>query len=215
MKDLFSAMCPESIENTLGIMERCNVELEFGRCPMPSPGFPSEYTPQEYLTKLSYEGMQKKFGSNPPEKVVKRLEYELDVIQTTGFAQYILIVLDFAQFSAEKKIAYGVRGSAAGCLVSYLVGITDIDPVEYGLTFERFLNPERVQMPDVDMDFQDDRRAEVIEYVTKKYSPNQHDPTEARVAQIITFGTLAARAVLKDAGRVLGYPASKPTNSAK
>ncbi|MBC7529795.1 MAG: DNA polymerase III subunit alpha [Chthonomonadaceae bacterium] len=208
MKELFSAMCPESIENTLGIMERCNVELEFGRCPMPSPGFPSEYTPQEYLTKLSYEGMYKKFGANPPEKVVNRLTYELDVIQTTGFAQYILIVLDFAQFSAEKKIFYGVRGSAAGCLVSFLVGITDIDPVEYGLTFERFLNPERVQMPDVDMDFQDDRRAEVIEYVTQKYSPNQSDPTEARVAQIITFGTLAARAVLKDAGRVLGYPSS-------
>src|SRR5262249_32619360 len=134
------------------------------------------------------------------------MRYELDIIEKTGFAQYILIVRDFAQFAADRSIFYGVRGSAAGCLVSYLVDITDIDPVQYGLTFERFLNPERVQMPDVDMDFEDSRRAEVIEYVTQKYSPHQDDPTEARVAQIITFGTLAARAVLKDAGRALGMP---------
>lgn len=207
MKDLFHKLHPNCIENTLGIAERCHVELEFGRAPMPSPGFPAEYTPLEYLRKLSEEGLMKKYNGNPSQRVIDRMNYELGIIEKTGFAQYILIVLDFAQFAAKKGIFYGVRGSAAGCLVSYLVGITDIDPVEYGLTFERFLNPERVQMPDVDMDFEDTRRGEVIDYVTKKYSPDQHIPEEARVAQIITFGTLAARAVLKDAGKALGYPA--------
>lgn len=208
MKRLFHQLHPNCIENTLGIAERCNVELEFGRAPMPSPGIPEEYTPLEYLTLLAEEGMMKKFNNNPPERIIERMRYELGIIEKTGFAQYILIVRDFALFAARKEIFYGVRGSAAGCLVSYLVGITDIDPVEYGLTFERFLNPERVQMPDVDMDFEDTRRGEVIEYVTQKYSPNQSKPEEARVAQIITFGTLAARAVLKDAGKALGYPSS-------
>ena len=206
MKQLFHEMHPQCIENTLGIAERCNVELEFGRCPMPSPGIPDGFTPHEYLTHLAEAGLVKKFNGNPSQKVIDRLKYELEVIQTTGFSQYILIVRDFAKFAEEKGIFYGVRGSAAGCLASYLVDITSIDPVEYGLTFERFLNPERVQMPDVDMDFEDTRRAEVIEYVTQKYSPNQADPTEARVAQIVTFGTLAARAVLKDSGRALGMP---------
>ncbi len=205
MKELFGAMDRHCIENTLGIAERCNVDLEFGRCPLPSPGIPDHLSPHEYLTQLSYEGLANRFGSTPPPQVSERLEYELGIIQSTGFSQYILIVRDFADFAANKGIFFGVRGSAAGSLTSYLVGITDIDPVEYGLTFERFLNPERVQMPDVDMDFEDARRSEVIEYVTQKYSPNQNDPTEARVAQIVTFGTLAARAVLKDAGRALGY----------
>ncbi len=206
MKQLFGRMHPGCIENTLGIAERCNVELEFGRCPLPSPGIPDGLSPHTYLTQLAHEGLARKYNASPPQKVLDRLKYELDTIATTGFSQYILIVRDFAKFAEEKGIFYGVRGSAAGCLTSYLVDITDIDPIEYGLTFERFLNPERVQMPDVDMDFEDARRADVIEYVTKKYSPNQNDPTEARVAQIVTFGTLAARAVLKDAGRVLGYP---------
>ena len=206
MKNLFHQLHPASIENTLGIAEKCHVELEFGRCPMPSPGIPDGFTPHEYLTHLAEQGLVKKYNGNPPQKVIDRLTYELGVIEKTGFSQYILIVRDFAKFAEQKGIFYGVRGSAAGCLASYLVDITDIDPVEYGLTFERFLNPERVQMPDVDMDFEDTRRAEVIEYVTKKYSPNQDDPTEARVAQIITFGTLAARAVLKDSGRALGMP---------
>ncbi|MCS6777651.1 MAG: DNA polymerase III subunit alpha [Chloroherpetonaceae bacterium] len=209
MKQLFGKV-PGAIENTLGIAERCNVELEFGRCPLPSPGIPDGFTPQTYLRHLAEEGLRQKFGENPPPVCVERMEYELGIIEKTGFAQYILIVRDFAQFAAKRGIFYGVRGSAAGCFVSYLIGITDIDPVEYGLTFERFLNPERVQMPDVDMDFEDARRAEVIEYVTKKYSPKQdEDVLEARVAQIITFGTLAARAALKDAGRALGMPASE------
>jgi DNA polymerase-3 subunit alpha len=206
MKRLFGD-CPGAIENTLGIAERCHVDLEFGRCPMPSPGFPEEYTPHQYLTLLAEEGLVRKYNGAPPERIIERLNYELGIIEKTGFSQYILIVRDFAKFAEQKGIFYGVRGSAAGCLTSYLVDITDIDPVEYGLTFERFLNPERIQMPDVDMDFEDTRRSEVIEYVTKKYSPNQDDPTQACVAQIITFGTLAARAVLKDAGKALGMPA--------
>ncbi len=208
MKTLFKEQ-QHAIERTLEIAERCNVDLEFGRCPMPSPGLPAEYTPHQYLTKLAQEGLERKFGSQPTEQVRERLDYELGIIEKTGFSQYILIVRDFAKFAEQKEIFFGVRGSAAGSLTSYLVDITDIDPVEYGLTFERFLNPERVQMPDVDMDFEDTRRAEVIEYVTQKYSPNQADPLEARVAQIITFGTLAARAVIKDAGRALGYPLSE------
>jgi DNA polymerase-3 subunit alpha len=209
MKNLFNRLHSTSIEQTLEIAERCNVELEFGRAPMPSPGLPDNVTPLAHLKDLSEEGLIRKYNGSPPPQVVERMTYELGIIEKTGFAQYILIVRDFAKFAAEKGIYYGVRGSAAGCLVSYLVDITDIDPVEYGLTFERFLNPERVQMPDVDMDFEDTRRAEVIEYVTKKYSPNQDDPTQARVAQIITFGTLQARAVLKDAGRALGMQLSE------
>jgi DNA polymerase-3 subunit alpha len=208
MKRLFHEH-PYAIEQTLEIAERCDVELEFGRCPLPSPGFPEEYTPHQYLTKLAEEGLLHKYDGNPPDIVVERLRYELGIIEKTGFSQYILIVRDFAEFAQKKGIFFGVRGSAAGSLTSYLVDITDIDPIEYGLTFERFLNPERVQMPDVDMDFEDTRRQEVIEYVTQKYSPNQSDPTQARVAQIITFGTLAARAVLKDAGRALGMPANE------
>ena len=211
MKRMFGAY-KGAIENTLGIAEKCNVKLEFGRCPMPSPGIPDEYTPLQYLRFLAEEGLVKKYNGNPPQRVIERLDYELGIIEKTGFAQYILIVRDFAKFAEKKGIFFGVRGSAAGSLASYLVDITDIDPVEYGLTFERFLNPERVQMPDVDMDFEDTRRSEVLEYVTQKYSPNQHDPEQARVAQIITFGTLAARAVLKDAGRALGMSVSAETN---
>ncbi len=207
MKQLFGAY-PNAIENTIGIAERCNVELEYGRCPLPSPGIPDEFSAHEYLTKLSREGLGHKYGGSPPDNVVGRLNYELGIIESTGFSQYMLIVRDFAKFAEKKGIFFGVRGSAAGSLTSYLLDITDIDPIEYGLTFERFLNPERVQMPDVDMDFEDTRRAEVLEYVTQKYSPQQQDPEQARVAQIITFGTLAARAVLKDAGRALGMSIS-------
>ncbi len=198
-----------AIEQTLDIAEKCNVELEFGRCPMPSPGIPDGLTPQQYLAQLATEGLERRFDGKPSDEVKERLNYELGIIDKTGFAQYILIVRDFADFARKKGIYYGVRGSAAGSLTSYLVDIHDIDPVEYGLTFERFLNPERIAMPDVDMDFEDSRRQEVIEYVTQKYSPNQDNPVEARVAQIITFGTLAARAVLKDSGRALSMPAGE------
>ena len=214
MKQLFGAY-PGAIENTLGIAERCNVELEYGRCPMPSPGIPEGISSHAHLTNLAQTGLARKFGGNPPNNVVARLNYELEIIETTGFSQYMLIVQDFAKFAVEKGILFGVRGSAAGSLTSYLLDITDIDPIEYGLTFERFLNPERVQMPDVDMDFEDTRRAEVIRYVTEKYNRTDNeadepnDPLQARVAQITTFGTLAARAVLKDAGRALGMSISQ------
>jgi DNA polymerase-3 subunit alpha len=192
---------PSAVEQTVEIAERCHVELEFGRCPMPSPDMPEGIAPHAYLQQLAHEGLSRKYCGNVTERVQQRLEYELGIIEKTGFSQYILIVRDFAKFARDKGIMFGVRGSAAGSLTSYLVDITDIDPVEYGLTFERFLNPERVQMPDVDMDFEDTRRGEVIEYVTNRYGRDH-------VAQIITFGTLAARAVLKDAGRALAMPAA-------
>ena len=211
MKKLFHEMHPKCIEQTLEIYERCNVELEFGRAPMPAPDIPEGHDALSYLRYLSEEGLKNRYNGRPSQIILDRMNYELSIIEMTGFAQYILIVRDFAKFAERKGIYYGVRGSAAGCLISYLVDITDIDPVEYGLTFERFLNPERVQMPDVDMDFEDTRRVEVIEYVTQKYSPNQSDPTEARVAQIVTFGTLQARAVLKDAGRALAMPLPEVT----
>jgi DNA polymerase-3 subunit alpha len=190
---------PAAVEQTLEIAERCGVELEFGRCPLPSPDMPEGVAPHVYLEQLAREGLTRKYGGGVSEQVLQRLDYELGVIEKTGFSQYILIVRDFAKFARDRGIMFGVRGSAAGSLTCYLADITDIDPVEYGLTFERFLNPERVQMPDVDMDFEDTRRSEVIEYVTDRYG-REH------VAQIITFGTLAARAVLKDAGRALAVP---------
>ena len=187
---------PQSLDQTLEIANRCEVHIETGRAPMPTPDIPAGHNALSYLTELACEGLSRKV-KNVTDTYRKRLEYELDVIKVTGFAQYFLIVRDFAIFSRNRGIFYGVRGSAAGSLTSYSVDITDIDPVDYELTFERFLNPERISMPDIDMDFEDSRRQEVIEYVTEKYG-------EGHVAQISTFGTLAARAVLKDSGRALG-----------
>lgn len=189
---------PEALDNTLAIADRCNLELTFGRAPMPSPGIPGGQEPLVYLRQLAEEGLIRKAGPKA-EEYRDRLNYELGIIEQTGFAQYFLIVRDFAMFARRKGVFYGVRGSAAGSLTSYCVDITDIDPIDYKLTFERFLNPERIQMPDIDMDFEDSRRGEVIEYVTQKYGADH-------VAQISTFGTLAARAVLKDSGRALGMP---------
>jgi len=193
---------PDALEQTLGIAEMCDLRLDYSdpaeRAKLPVPEVPSGRTPSEYLRELAIQGLQTRLPG-ACDAYRERIEYELSVVEQTGFAQYFLIVRDFAQFAREKGIYFGVRGSAAGSLTSYCIGITDIDPVDYGLTFERFLNPERVQMPDIDMDFEDARRAEVIEYVTRRYG-------EDHVAQIITFGTLAARAAIKDAGRVLAYP---------
>ncbi|MDE2126506.1 MAG: DNA polymerase III subunit alpha [Armatimonadetes bacterium] len=195
---------PAALENTVQIADRCNVALEFGRCPLPDPDLPEGKSADEYLSQLAYEGMERIWGGTPGAEVRSRLSSELQVIEQTGFAPYILIVRDFAQFARQRKMFFGVRGSAAASLVSYAVGIVDVNPLEFGLTFERFLNVERKQMPDVDMDFEDARRAEVIEYVTQKYSPDQQNPLEARVAQITTFGTMAARAAIKDSARALG-----------
>ncbi len=194
MAELF-ARHPDALANTLEVAERCNLALEFGRAQLPAPDLPEGKTPMAHLRDLCYDALPR-LVPNTPDTYLQRLEYELSVIDKTGFAPYFLIVRDFAQFARQQGIYFGVRGSAAGSLVSYCLGITDIDPIEYDLTFERFLNIERIQMPDIDMDFEDARRDLVIRYVRQKYG-------EERVAQIITFGTLAAKAALRDVGRAL------------
>jgi DNA polymerase-3 subunit alpha len=186
---------PDALANTLEVAQRCHLELEFGRVQLPAPDLPEGKTPIAHLRDLCYDALPR-LVPNTPDTYWRRLEYELDVIEKTGFAAYFLIVRDFAQFARQQGIYFGVRGSAAGSLVSYCLGITEIDPIEYDLTFERFLNIERIQMPDIDMDFEDARRDMVIRYVRQKYG-------EERVAQIITFGTLAAKAALRDVGRAL------------
>jgi DNA polymerase-3 subunit alpha len=164
---------------------------------MPDPQLPEGETPNSFLRKHATEKLAQRV-KNADERAFERLSFELDVIEKTGFASYFLLVGEFAQFTRDKGIAYGVRGSAAGSLVSYCIGITDVDPLEYDLTFERFLNPERVSMPDIDMDFEDARRDEVIQYVNERFGKDH-------VAQIVTFGTLGAKAAIKDCGRVQGY----------
>ena len=186
----------DALARTAEIAERCNLDLKFERLDMPSPGdTPQGMNAQSYLAKLSFEGMKARY-SNITEEHEERLRFELDVIEKTGFGQYFLIVRDFANFARREGIFFGVRGSAAGSMASYCVGITDVDPLEYGLTFERFLNPERLSMPDIDMDFEDHRRQDVIDYVVNKYGRD-------RVAQIVTFGTMAARAAIRDCGRAM------------
>lgn len=195
MAELFSDM-PEAIEQTVEVAARCNVELDQQRAPMPRPQVPDGLSSGEYLRRAAMEGLKARTRS--PEESLQRLEYELGVIEHTGFEDYLLLVKEFAQATRDRGIYFGVRGSAAGSLVSYCLGITDIDPIEYGLTFERFLNPERISMPDIDMDFEDARRDEIIEYVNERFGKDH-------VAQIVTFGTLAAKAAIKDCGRVQGY----------
>ncbi len=187
----------EAITNTLHVATMCDLELGKQRALMPDPYLPEGKNSVQYLRELSEEGLKKRVAKLD-EAAWQRLNYELSVIEKTGFEDYFLLVREFAHFTRSKDIMFGVRGSAAGSLVSFCIGITDIDPLEYDLTFERFLNIERIAMPDVDMDFEDARRDEVIKWVTEKYGSD-------RVAQIITFGTLGAKAALKDAGRVMGY----------
>lgn len=198
---------PSALANTVEVAERCNLQLEFGRVQLPAPDLPAGKTAMEHLRDLCYESLPTLVPNADP-RYLQRLEYELGVIETTGFAPYFLIVRDFAQFARQQGIYFGVRGSAAGSLASYCIGITDIDPVEYDLTFERFLNPERIQMPDIDMDFEDVRRDMVIRYVREKYGDD-------RVAQIITFGTLAAKAALRDVARALNMPPAMVDRLAK
>ncbi len=192
----------EAIENTQKIADRCQVEIELGVIQLPYYALPDNLNADQYLRNLCLSGLEKRFNFTydlAPETVKTRLDYELEVITKTGYAAYFLIVQDFVNWSKENKIIVGPgRGSAAGSLVAYLTGITNIDPLKYELLFERFLNPERVSMPDIDLDFADTRREEVIRYVESKYG---HD----HVSQIITFGTMAARAAVRDVGRVLGY----------
>ncbi len=177
----------------------CNLELEFGRLHLPEMEIDPGKTPDEYLADLCRQGLAQRYGNTPAPEIEERLTYELDVIQKTQFANYFLVVWDIISFARRQKIPCGVRGSAAASMVLYCLGITDIDPLEHKLVFERFLNIERKEMPDIDLDFQDDRRDEVIAYVSQKYGQDH-------VAQIITFGTLGARAAMRDVGRALGMP---------
>jgi DNA polymerase-3 subunit alpha len=193
---------PEAIKNTIKIAERCNVEIELDKIHLPHFEVPEKETPDSYLEKLCQRGMEKRYGQKPSQETEERLKYELSVIEKAGFAPYFLIVQDFVNWAKNNKIVVGPgRGSAAGSLVSYILNITDIDPLKYDLLFERFLNPERISMPDIDLDFADTRRDEVLEYLCQKYGTDH-------VAQIITFGTMASRAAIRDAGRALGlsYP---------
>lgn len=188
---------PDAIKNTIEIAERCNCSFDFSQLNLPDPGIPAGVDPGEYMEAEARAGLLAKFGGKVPEDYEKRFRYECDVIKQCGFAKYMMIVRDFTNFAREQGIYVGIRGSAAGSLVCYALGITDVDPIEYGLTFERFLNPERAEMPDVDLDIQDDRREELIQYVINKYGKD-------RVGQIATFGSLKARAAVRDCGRVLG-----------
>ncbi len=202
MKALFPYAL-EAIENTQKIADRCNVEIEFGVTKLPKYDVPEGYTSWEYLNKLCFEGLQKHYGTDgqpPKQELVDRLTYELGVIQKMGYVDYFLIVWDFIKYAKDHDIMVGPgRGSAAGSIVSYCLGITNIDPIKYQLLFERFLNPERVSMPDIDIDFCFERRQEVIDYVVRKYGPD-------RVVQIVTFGTLQAKGVIRDVGRVMDLP---------
>ncbi len=217
MRELFPYAL-EALENTQKIADRCRVEIEFGVTKLPKFDVPKGYTSWEYLQKLCREGLVRRYpaeqegfarekqvfipgkGKLPLADLEKQLQYELDIIQQMGYVDYFLIVWDFIRFARENGIAVGPgRGSAAGSLVSYTLAITNIDPIRYSLIFERFLNPERVTMPDIDIDFCVDRRQEVIDYVSEKYGRD-------RVVQIVTFGTMAARGVIRDVGRVMDMP---------
>ena len=190
---------PEALENTVRIAERCQVEFEFGKYHLPEFDVPQGYTALEYLQKLCDEGFAKRYP-NDDGTVRARLQYEIDMITQMGFVDYFLIVSDFIGYAKSQGIPVGPgRGSAAGSVVSYCLGITDLDPIHYSLYFERFLNPERVSMPDIDVDFCYVRRPEVIDYVTRKYGKDH-------VAQIVTFGTMAARGAIRDVGRALDIP---------
>jgi DNA polymerase-3 subunit alpha len=195
MAELFRDI-PQAIENTQQIADMCHLEMEFGRLHLPEIERPPGKTPEEYLTDLCYTGLAKNYPGLPVE-AKERLEYELDVIKKTQFANYFLVVWDIVVFARSRGILVNVRGSAASSIVLRCLGITELDPLQHTLVFERFLNVERREMPDIDMDFEDTRREEVISYVSGKYGQDH-------VAQIITFGTLGARAAIRDVGRALG-----------
>ena len=201
---------PEAIENTVKIAEKCNFDFEFGNTKLPNYDVPEEFkTHSEFFRKLCYEGIKKRYGENPTKEVLDRLEFELSVIEKMGYVDYYLIVWDFINYAKSQGIPVGPgRGSGAGSIAAYAVGITDIDPIKYNLHFERFLNPERVSMPDFDIDFCYERRGEVIDYVAKKYGQDH-------VSQIITFGTMSARMVIRDVARALDVPYAEADKLAK
>jgi len=207
MKGMF-IQYPEAIENTVKIAQMCNVEIELGKWILPHFDVPEGETPDTYIKKLAYERIKGRYKEITSE-MRKRLDYELDIIAKKGYSTYFLVVADFVTWAKQKEIAVGPgRGSAAGSLVAYSLGITDLDPLKHSLPFERFLNPDRPSPPDIDLDFADDRRDEVIAYVTEKYGTD-------KVAQIITFGTMEARQAVRDVGRALGMPYAQPDRIAK
>ncbi len=208
MKETFNDL-PEAIENTRKIAERCNLDFKFGKFYLPKYNVPEGYDSNSYLKKLAKEGLEKKLGKNIPENYWERFKTELSTIKATGFSSYFLIVWDFIHYAKNRGIPVGPgRGSAAGSLIAYSLDITEIDPIRYGLLFERFLNPERISLPDIDVDFCMNRRPEVIEYVANRYGKDH-------VAQIITFGTMQARAALRDVGRAMDIPYAEVDKVAK
>ena len=209
MSDYFSEVI-DAVENTVKIAEKVNYDFEFGVTKLPNYDVPKEFeTHYDYFYDLCQKGIRKRYGENPSKEVLDRLEYEVSVIKKMGYVDYFLIVWDYINFAKSEGIPVGPgRGSGAGSIAAYAIGITDIDPLKYGLIFERFLNPERISMPDFDVDFDYERRGEVIEYVERKYGKDH-------VSQIITFGTMAARMVIRDVGRVLDYPYAETDKLAK
>ena len=208
MAAIFSEV-PEAISNTLLIAERCELDLGFKGYHLPEFDVPEGHTPESYLRHLCEAGLRERYGPRSDEAVVReRLEYELGIIHQMGFDTYFLIVWDLCKYARDQGIWYNARGSAAGSIVAYSLNITLVDPIEHGLIFERFLNPGRISMPDIDLDFRDDRRSEMLEYTARKYGDD-------KVAQIITFGTLGARAAIRDVGRVLDIPLSEVDRAAK
>ena len=208
MRSVFKDL-PEAYRNTLAVAERCDLELGFGQFHLPKYDVPAGYTLDSYLEHLAFEGLKRRYGGSPADQVVERLRYELSIVTKMGFSGYFLVVWDFIAFARRQGIAVGPgRGSSAGSLVAYCLGITNVDPVGYGLLFERFLNPERISMPDMDIDFADDRRDEVIRYVADRYGAD-------RVAHIITFGTMGAKAVIRDVARVMGFSFGEADRIAK
>ena len=209
MSTYFSAF-PDAIENTVKIAEKCNVEFEFGHTILPNYDVPPEFeTHYDFFKKLCEDGIKNRYGEQPSQEILDRAEYELSVIQKMGYVDYFLIVWDFIHFAKTHNIPVGPgRGSGAGSIIAYAIEITDIDPMKYGLLFERFLNPERISMPDFDVDFCYEHRQDVIDYVSRKYG---HD----HVSQIITFGTMSARMVIRDVARVLDFPYAEADKLAK
>lgn len=208
MRTLFPEI-PEAYDNTVKIAERCNVEFEFGKTKLPHFDVPNGQDHIEYFRDECYKGLYRRYGDSPERKIIDRLEYELSTIIKMGYTDYYLIVNDYVSYAKKNGIPVGAgRGSGAGSLAAYCIGITGIDPIKYDLLFERFLNPERVSMPDFDVDFCKDRRQEVIDYVIRKYGADH-------VAQIIAFGTMAARGAIRDVGRALAMPYAEVDSVAK
>lgn len=208
MWELFERYGTEPLENTVRIAERCNIDLDFGRVQLPAFEIPEGHDAASYLRQICFDNLNEFFDNDPPEEYKERLDYELDVINQTGFPDYMLIVWDYVRFARDRGIPCLPRGSAGASLVLYCLKITDVDPIENKLLFERFLSPERLEMPDIDIDFADSRRDEVIDYIANKYG-------RENTAQIITYGTLGAKAAIRDTSRVLGIPLHEADRVAK